>query len=107
MNDITLLMSAIRHYNQSEFHLAIPELLELLDVDPRCWEVRAMVAECYLKTGQSFQARGHYQRICAECPNQEIQTTATLSLKSIDQSFVSAVQRRYIPTPWDAYSGRD
>lgn len=61
--DAKVALRALKHYEAGDFGNAISTLLEILDIEPKNWQARLMLAVCYYKTSQFISAQRAFQYI--------------------------------------------
>jgi cytochrome c-type biogenesis protein CcmH/NrfG len=79
--DAALALKALQHYRAKDYKPAQNCLLELLDVDPKNWHARLLLAVCYYKTSQLATAARAFQFIYDGCNDDDVRRKAQEGLR--------------------------
>lgn len=80
--DVTVALKAINRYQAGAYKDAIADLQCILDLEPRNWDARIMLAACYYKTGQYPAAQRAFQFIADKSEIAEVRAKAMEGLQA-------------------------
>lgn len=75
-------LKALQQYKAKQYNEAIASFTEILDLEPRNWDARLLLAASYYKSAQYFTAQRIFMFIKDNCPEREIASKATEALRS-------------------------
>lgn len=80
--NISVVLEALNYYQNRQFNQAIQPLLNVLDVEPRNWDARLMLAACYYKTNQYAAAERAFRMICENSGDADLKKKAAEGLRA-------------------------
>lgn len=80
--DISVALTALKHYRAGNYKMAIESLLKILDAEPNNWDARLMLAASYYKTAQYAAAERAFAKLNENCPDEDIRVRAAVGLKA-------------------------
>jgi hypothetical protein len=89
----TIALSAYHSYKAGDFDLATQSLLQVLDVEPRNWLARLMLAVCYHKTEKDFAAERALRFVYQNCPDEALKQRACLALQTLAANIQAAKRK--------------
>src|SRR5438552_2164650 len=83
--DASLVLGAYKAFKDGNFESAGKSLLEILDVEPRNWQARLLLACCYSKSKQNFAAQRALRFVYENCSDDpDLKAKACLALQSLN-----------------------
>jgi len=70
--DAKVALRALKQYEEGNFGEAIRTLLEILDLEPKNWQARLMLAVCYYKTKQFISAERTFRFIYDQASERDL-----------------------------------
>lgn len=80
--DVSVALKAINRYQAGAYKEAISDLQCILDLEPRNWDARVMLAACFYKTGQYSSAQRAFQFIADKSESVEARAKAMEGLQA-------------------------
>lgn len=102
--DVTVALNALKLYKAGNYKEAIKHLLDILDVEPRNWDARLMLAACYYKTTQFATAQRAFRFLYDTCPEGDVKKKA---LEGLQASSARLRKEHETPPEFGTYVARN
>jgi thioredoxin-like negative regulator of GroEL len=102
--DVSVALNALKHYRAGEYKEAITHLVDILDVEPRNWDARLMLAACYYKTGQYATAQRAFRFLHDNSADAE---TKKKALEGLHACTVKLKPQTDLPPEFGGYVARN
>lgn len=85
--NVSVVLDALNFYQKRQFKEAIEPLMNVLDMEPRNWDARLMLAACYYKTEQYGAAERAFRMIYDNAADIEMRNKAGQGLRAVAHKF--------------------